>query len=135
MKSVACLESNINFTCVADGTLIDFMSVMDICSIFGNPLDNAIESVREIKNPEMRLIKLVVVAQNDLLIIRFENYFENHLKYENGQLATTKHDRFSHGYGIKSIKSVVDKYEGNVNINTEHNWFKLAILIPTNNNS
>ena len=35
-KSLYCAKHNITFTCVADGTLLDFIDVMDICSIFGN---------------------------------------------------------------------------------------------------
>lgn len=49
-KSLYCNKHGIIFTCVADGTLLDFMDVMDICSIFGNALDNAIEC--EMKIPE-----------------------------------------------------------------------------------
>ncbi|ERJ12259.1 ATP-binding protein [Haloplasma contractile] len=129
-KNILCLEYGINFTCVADGTLLDFLSTLDICSIFGNALDNAIESVREIDDREMRIIKVAVFSQRNLLLIRFENYYENQLKYENGNLTSTKNDGLNHGYGIKSIKSIVEKYNGSVTINTDNNWFRIAILIP-----
>jgi sensor histidine kinase regulating citrate/malate metabolism len=109
------------------------MEVMDICSIFGNALENAIESVKTIKDEDKRLIKLAVYAQKDLLLINFGNYYESKLKYENGNLATTKKDHIYHGYGIKSIKMAVAKYGGTVNINTNNNWFNLSILFPINN--
>ena len=44
-KSTYCMQKHITFTCMADGKLISFMHVKDICSIFGNALDNAIECV------------------------------------------------------------------------------------------
>ena len=44
-KSTYCLENKINFTCVVDGLAVAFINVMDVCSLFGNALDNAIESV------------------------------------------------------------------------------------------
>ncbi len=132
-KSTEYLDNNIKFTCVADGKLLEFMEVMDICSIFGNALENAIESVKTIKDEDKRLIKLAVYAQKDLLLINFGNYYESKLKYENGNLATTKKDHIYHGYGIKSIKMAVAKYGGTVNINTNNNWFNLSILFPINN--
>ncbi|HEY8424370.1 MAG TPA: ATP-binding protein [Clostridia bacterium] len=129
-KSITCIDNKIHFSCVADGKLLDFMDVLDICSIFGNALENAIEGVKNIKDPERRLIKLVVYSKNDLLIINFGNYYESKLKFENGNLVTTKKDQNLHGYGIKSIKMAVAKYGGTVNIDTKDNWFNLSILIP-----
>ena len=54
-KSLYCAKHNITFTCVADGTLLDFMDVMDICSIFGNALDNAIECELKIPDKEKKI--------------------------------------------------------------------------------
>ena len=65
--------------------------------------------------------------------MRFDNYYENKLIYENGNLVSTKKDIINHGYGIKSIKHIVVKYNGTVKIITEDNWFGLCILIPINN--
>lgn len=129
-KILLCREHDINITCVADGTLLDFMEAMDICSIFGNALDNAIESIKKLSDSEKRLIRVAVYAQNDLLMLRFENYYESELKYENGSLITTKKDREYHGYGIKSLRHIAKKYHGTMTINTENNWFTLRILIP-----
>ena len=56
-KTLACIEQNINVTCIADGILLDFISTMDLCSIFGNALDNAIEGVTNIEDEGKRLIK------------------------------------------------------------------------------
>lgn len=129
-KSMICLKHNINFLCVADGKLLDFIDVLDICSIFGNALENAIEGVKKVEDREKRIIKLAVYSKNDLLIINFSNYYESKLKFENGNLVTTKKDKNIHGYGIKSIKMTVAKYGGMVNIDTKGNWFNLSILIP-----
>lgn len=129
-KGLELRDKKINFTCVADGSLIDFISVMDICSIFGNALDNAIESVSEIDDLEKRLIKLAVFKQQNLLLIKIENYYMSELRYDGGHLLTTKKDKKMHGYGLKSIRSTVDRYDGTIRINTDNNWFTLLILIP-----
>lgn len=61
-KSIHCLKNDITLTCVIDGNLLDFMEVMDICTIFGNALDNAIESVMKLEEKEKRLIKIALYS-------------------------------------------------------------------------
>lgn len=89
-KSLYCAKHGITFTCVADGTLLDFMDVMDICSIFGNALDNAIECELKIPDKEKRLLHVTVSKQKNFLLLRFENYYEGNLEYQEGKLVTTK---------------------------------------------
>ncbi|MBP3676767.1 MAG: GHKL domain-containing protein [Agathobacter sp.] len=129
-KSMYCDKHGITLTSVADGSLLDFMDTMDICSIFGNALDNAIESVIKIEDKEKRLIHVTVSKQKAFLMIRVENYFEGNLEYAKGQLESTKQEKSFHGYGIKSIRYTVNKYDGAVDIDTQNNWFNLKILIP-----
>lgn len=133
-KSLYCTKHGITFTCVADGTLLEFMDVMDICSIFGNALDNAIECELKIPEKEKRLIHVTVSKQKNFLILRFENYYEEELKYKEGSLVTTKKEKEYHGYGLKSIRYTVNKYEGAVTIDAKDNWFELKILIPIKEN-
>lgn len=133
-KSLYCTKHGITFTCVADGTLLEFMDVMDICSIFGNALDNAIECELKIPEKEKRLIHVTVSKQKNFLILRFENYCEEELKYKEGSLVTTKKEKEYHGYGLKSIRYTVNKYEGAVTIEAKDNWFELKILIPIKEN-
>lgn len=129
-KSKQMVESGINFTCVADGTLLDGIDIIDICSIVGNALDNAIESIMTLSDPDKKIIKVAIFAQSHFLLMRFENYFESQLSFEDGDIATTKHDKQAHGFGIKSIKKAAEKYGGNVKIATDDNWFTLCVLIP-----
>lgn len=129
-KSLYCAKHGITFTCVADGTLLDFMDVMDICSIFGNALDNAIECELKIPEKEKRLIHVTVSKQKQFLILRFENYCEETLQYQEGTPVTTKKEKEFHGYGLKSIQYTVNKYDGAVSVNLEDNWFELKVLIP-----
>ena len=129
-KSLYCAKHGITLTCVADGTLLDFMDVMDICSIFGNALDNAIESELKIPDKEKRLIHVTVSKQKNFLLMEFENYFEDELQYQEGNLVTTKKEKEHHGYGIKSIRYTVAKYDGAVDIDANGKWFSMKILIP-----
>ena len=70
------------------------------------------------------------VPAEEFLILRFENYYEGSLKVKEGRFLTTKKEKEFHGYGIKSIRYTVNKYDGAVSIDTKENWFDLKILIP-----
>ena len=131
-KSLYCQNHEISLTCVADGTLLDFMAEMDISALFGNVLDNAIESVQKLDEKEKRLIHLSVAEQKSFLRIRVENYTEEKIIFRNGMPVTTKKDKRLHGYGMKSIQSTVKKYGGSVTTGLRDNWFELRILIPLN---
>ncbi|MDR3192001.1 MAG: GHKL domain-containing protein, partial [Treponema sp.] len=103
-QSMICQKNNISLTCVANGALLNFMDVMDICSIFGNALDNAIEGVQTTAEAEKRLIRVALYSQNKFILVCFENYFEGDIKLANGLPVTTKRDKDNHGFGLKSIR-------------------------------
>ena len=132
-KSLYCQNHEIGLTCVADGTLLDFMAEMDISALFGNVLDNAIESVEKLDDKEKRLIHLSVARQKNFLRIRIENYTEEDITFKNGMPVTTKKDKHLHGFGMKSIQSTVRKYGGSAIAGVRDNWFELRILIPLKN--
>ena len=129
-KSMVCAQKGIEFLSYADASRLDVMDTMDICSVFGNALDNAIESVEKLDDPDKRQIKLYVYNQNQFILIRVENYFKGDLQYEDGSLKTTKKHSQFHGYGVKSIMQIAEKYGGNATVSTEDDLFKLILLIP-----
>ena len=129
-KSMECVKDGITFTVVADGKLMDFMATMDICSIFGNALDNAIECVQKLEDEEKRLIWLSISAQDELVVVRIRNYFEEALHWRGGEIATAKSDRADHGYGLKSIRHTCEKYGGSMKVLAEQNMFTLCMLFP-----
>lgn len=121
----------IQFTCVADGKLLDFMHVTDICSIFGNALDNAIEHVAMIPEEEKRLIHISLSSKKGFVFIKIENYCEELIPKTDGKfIETTKSDKENHGFGLKSIYAAAEKYGGTVNFGQKNNWFLLKILLP-----
>lgn len=129
-KSMYCGRHGIELTCVADGARLAFMDVMDICTIFGNILDNAIECELGIKDKKKRLIHLAVYAKKDFLVIRCENYCPTPLEFQDGLPVTTKQDKAYHGYGIKSICHTAEKYGGTVTIHDKNDWFEINTVIP-----
>ena len=128
-KNLYCAKNQIAMTCIVDGALFDFMDDIDICSIFGNALDNAIECEEKMQE-EKRMIEVSAYLQKKFLIIRFENYYEGNVKFHKEFPITTKKETQFHGYGLKSLCSTVRKYGGETDISMQENWFRLKILIP-----
>lgn len=132
-KSITCLNQSILLTTVIHGELLSFMDVIDICSIFGNALDNAIEYEKTVSDPDKRMINLTVIEKNRaFIVIRCENYYEGSdaMTLEDKLPKTTKQDKSLHGYGLRSIQHAVHKYDGEMDIEVRDQWFRMKILIP-----
>lgn len=130
-KKILCLKNEIKLTCIVDGEKLNFIHAVDLYTILGNAIDNAVESVLPLSDPEKRVISVSAWTKGKLLIIQIENYFENeNLKFKDGIPVTTKNANEGHGYGIRNIKKCVEKYHGNMRITTDHNMFQVTIIFP-----
>lgn len=123
-------KNQIQFTCVADGSLLSCLHVTDLCTIFGNALDNAIEHVILVPDPEQRVIHMEVSARKQFIYIEVRNYCEQEVRLRGGFPVTTKSDKSNHGFGIKSISYTVKKYGGTVQFGVEDHFFSIRMLIP-----
>lgn len=129
-KALVCEQSHIRLSCIADGQSLNFMEGLDIYSLFGNAINNAIESVKNIQDEQKRLITLKINVKNNFLCINIENYYEHKIVFEDGLPQTTKGDKAWHGFGMRSIRHIVEKYRGNLAVDTQDNIFSLGIYIP-----
>lgn len=129
-KSIHCQKSGIRLTCVADGAALDFMDVMDLSSLFGNALDNAIEAAGQLPEPEQRLIRVSVSQQKGFLCIWIENRCKETLTVAGEIPLTSKTDPRYHGFGLKSIYRTAEKYGGTASVHAEDGWFELRVLFP-----
>ena len=127
-KQLYCKAHGITFTCICDGAQLSKMDTMDIYSLFGNAIDNAIEGIRD-EDEKNRVIGLRVGRRGAFLTIHIENYLGHPLKIVDGLPVTSK-DTDYHGFGVLSIRHVVKKYKGTMSIRTDQNLFRLDILIP-----
>lgn len=120
-------EKDIDFTVMIDFREVDTIEALDISTIFGNGIDNAIEAVEKL--PEDKRIILIKAGKiNDFISIVIENNYDEKVILKNNK--TTKKDTFLHGYGIQNIKNAVEKYKGTCTITKENGKFILKILIP-----
>lgn len=126
-KSLYCQQHGINMTCVADGKLLDFLSTGEICTIVGTALDNATESVAAEPDPEKKLIRVAIYAQNGFLMLRFENYCAQPVELGPDGLPL----RSAHGgYDLKSVRAAAEAHGGTLTLHWENEWFTLRVLLP-----
>ena len=129
-KAMLCEKYKIFLNYMADGEKINFIDTLDIYSLFGNALDNAIEAVNHVEK-EKRIIYLRLNTQGNFLSIHIENYCKTPLVFKNGLPKTTKKDEEGyHGYGLKSIAYITDKYHGVMKTSIRDEMFCLDITIP-----
>lgn len=103
----------------------------EIYAMFGNMLDNAMEAVLSIDDEERRCISLNVREVKGYLSITMRNYCDKQLKFsEEGLPLTTKEDSEYHGFGMRSIKLIVEKYDGTFSLALEDGVFKLNVMLP-----
>lgn len=133
-KSLSCTKNGISLSCVADGKQLSFMKDEELYSLFGNALDNAIEAVMKIERAEERIIGLNLYTVGNFIALNVYNTFVGEVEFEEGLPRTTKGDSNYHGFGIKSIKYIVEKYAGTVSVSVEEGIFDLKILFPISAN-
>lgn len=106
----------------------------DVVTILSNLLNNAIEACEQCKGK--RIIRLKFVKETDRIIIAVKNTFEQALRYENGEIRSTKSENLEeHGIGIRNIERIVEKYKGSYVIKeqekeTEGKEFFFSIVLP-----
>ncbi len=100
----------------------------DICAVFANALDNAIEGCLLFPE-EKRMIELSSGHQKGMFALSVKNPSDLILKP--GSLpSTTKADSRSHGYGLQSIEEIVGRYQGHLEISAENGIFELFLYLP-----
>ena len=127
-KNILCSTCGVKFSYIIDGTLFDFMSEREIYSLFGNALDNALESCSKVRDPEKRVISLKAAQRGDMVVLHVENFFEEQLNMVDGMPVTTKKGS-GHGFGLRSIQQIAEKYGGFTSVQAEGNIFKLTVVL------
>ena len=129
-KLMVCENKNIRLDCMMEGKWLSFMKQSDIYSLFGNAVDNAIEAVEKLADEERRYVSVRVRSDKGMLVIHFENYYDGTLTFLKGMPQTTKEDKRYHGFGMKSIRMIVEKYQGHLSVKAMDGVFTLNILLP-----
>ena len=134
-KSLICENSGIHINCVADGSLLASMNPVDLYTLFGNALDNAIEAVRKLESKEKRVIDIMLYERQSFLMLQIVNPMCGEVKFEDGLPLTTKAKNGYHGYGMKSMLHTIQKYEGHLTTEVKNGCFYFNVMLPLERDS
>ena len=101
---------------------------VDLTTILGNLLDNALEAAKTA--PEsLRFLNLTIRRINAMLVIKVENGYGNTPAQENGKLLTSKKDKAFHGWGLKSVRTAAERYDGAIRTDYKDHVFQSVVTL------
>lgn len=118
-------QNNIDFTCVIDNINLNFMENIDLTTIFSNLLDNSIDACTKINGD--RIINIHAGSFNNLVFITIKNSMKDIPGYIGIDMASSKKNH--RGHGLNNVNKVINKYNGDFNIQREGNMFVCNIVI------
>jgi hypothetical protein len=127
-KEEACRKKDIRFTCMLSGVNLSYFQPYELYALFENALDNAIQGVKDLPI-EKRVIDINQNEVNGFEVIKVSNYFQGNLVFEKG-LPQTRKDPSVHGFGMKSMRAIAEKYDGRVSASCQDDLFVLTIFLP-----
>lgn len=127
-----CESGGIQFVCMADGSALDGMDTDNIYSLFDNALSNAIEAVGKVTDPDKKYVGLQLTRKDGMISVHVENYFDSgkELVFVDGIPQTTKSDEEWHGFGMRSIRRVVELCGGGMSVDVKADLFSLNVFLP-----
>ena len=121
-------EHRIALKIIADFRELNGIDDVDLCTIFGNAFDNAIEAVSEVTDPDKRMISIKSYSQSGMWLLQVENYFHGTLKQHEGILQSSHGEM--RGLGLKSIEYALKKYNGEMSFDVKEDYFTLKLVWP-----
>ncbi|MBR0062591.1 MAG: sensor histidine kinase, partial [Oscillospiraceae bacterium] len=127
-KRAIAAARKIDFTSFVDGKGLDFIEELDLYSLVGNALNNAIDAVSKLPEGE-RFITMTLRAEGGVVTMHVENPYGGDVVMEN-ELPKTQRDERYHGFGMKSMERICEKYDGTLAVKAEGGIFSLdAVLL------
>lgn len=128
-KTLLSDEHHIVFSCMSDGEALLFMNKADIYALIGNALDNALERTVQ-EEEDQRIISLRIQRRGQMVLLHLENTCSESLEFKEGLPVTTKKEKDFHGFGVKSMRYIVRKYDGEILMRVQEGKFILDIAFP-----
>lgn len=121
-------SKGIEFKAEIENLPFDKMGSVDFSALLSNVLDNAIEASQSTSD---KFIYIAILKKRAYDTILVKNSIDSSVLEKNPQLSSSKADSEQHGYGVKQIKAIAEKYDGIVDIYEEDNMFCVNIMIPS----
>lgn len=101
---------------------------VDLTTILGNLLDNALEALKTAP-AHLHFLGLTIRRINAMLIIKVENGYGETPVRENEHLLTSKRNKVFHGWGLKSVQTAADRYDGTISTKYEDGIFQAVVTL------
>jgi len=112
---------------VEPGSRLKHIADIDLVSMIGNLLDNAMEASVRTEYPLVK-VKVFMHKNGKMCIVKIENNFDGKVNKVNDILVSRKKDEGIHGIGLKSVEKTAEKYNGCFNHYMENDKF-VAVLV------
>ena len=124
-----CQQNDVTLNCTICTDSLKCFDGMSLYFLFANAVDNAIKSAAQVEDPDKRIIDLSIRQFGGSVVIHIWNYFTGALEFAGG-LPVTRGDSRTHGFGMKSIRLIVERLGGVLNVHTEGQVFHLDVMLP-----
>lgn len=127
-KNFYCQKHGIRLTCLLNGNNFDSIPAHELYALFGNAIENAINAVEQLE-PEKRVVSIAESGTGSFVVVRIVNYFGGDIDFAGG-LPVTRKNKDYHGFGMRSMKLIAEKYGGRVHANVHGELFILELFLP-----
>lgn len=129
-KFAQAAQEGISTSCTMDVRKLQFIDAVDLCVIFSNAVDNAMDACGKVEDVGKRYMRLSSTQAAGCLFVRIENSYHGTLKFMGKFPVTTKANPRLHGYGLSNINIAVEKYGGSVQMKAQDGSFVLVLMFP-----
>ncbi len=124
-KLSSAKEKNIEIKAEIENLTFDYMDSIDFSALLNNLLDNAISGASD---SEEKAMEVQIYSKKGMDFICVKNSINESVLENNPNLETTKGEQ-GHGYGMKQIRSIVEKYNGTMDIYEKNGFFNISVML------
>lgn len=128
-KAATAKELNVQYQAQVEFPRHTNLRSVDLCAVLGNLLDNALEAAGQVPEKEERFVRLTIRRINQMLVIKVENSFGDPPVSQDGELISSKEKNGLHGWGLKSARTAVEKYDGTLQTSCKDKVFKAVATL------
>lgn len=126
LKKTEAAKYDIGFVCEGEFVNLDKMRAVDICTIFTNVLNNALEASMQTEDPQ---INIQGISHRNYFTLIVSNKVSTPIRIKNNRIVTTKKDKHNHGIGLDSVQAVVKRYRGDCELEYKDGWFIIKVMV------
>ena len=129
-KLSPAMTQGIDVNTAIDFTEGSFIDNFDLCVMMGNILDNAVEACAALPEGSEKFINVSGGPTANYMLVEVKNSSARKAALLDGLPATSKADKAMHGFGLRSVKKVLERYNGSMDIEQTNDTYSITLMIP-----